>query len=157
MLPPALWLVVLGLEALLGLGAVWLAGQHGPALIAVALNLFLVARFAMTLRPGRVPLITQYGRADPIGLPARCEFYTRGVTAAWAVLLAGFALVHAGAMLDLWHTADVALAQTIACTALFLAEHPLRSRLCPETGIATPWRTLRAVWLSIAAVPRHAG
>lgn len=147
---PALWLAIVAVEVLLGIGAVWLAGRHGPALVAVALNLFLAARFAITLRPGRVPLITQYGRCDLLGLPARCEPYTRGVTAAWAALLAGFALVHAAAPLDVWRTADVALVQAIACTALFLVEHPLRSRLCPETGTATPWRTLRAVWLSHA-------
>jgi uncharacterized membrane protein len=125
--------------------ALWLAGRHGPALVAVLVNLAVALRFAITLRPGQVPLITRYARCDAAGLPLHAEAYTRGLTAFWCWLLAGFALLHAAAMAGWWSTATLSLLQSAACLALFLGEHALRSRLLPELGRATPWRTVRAI------------
>lgn len=142
----AIWVGGLLLELAAGGVAVWLAGRHGPALLAVLVNLLVGLRFAVTLLPGRVPLITRYARLDPHGLPASCEGYTRGLTAVWTALLACFATVHAGAFADLWTTREVAMMQTLAMSALFLGEHPLRARLFPELGRVTPLRTLRAMW-----------
>jgi uncharacterized membrane protein len=147
---PALWLIAVGLEGVAGSVAVGLAGQHGPALVAVLLNLLAGLRFATTLRPGRVPLITRYARCDAAGLPARAEGYTRRLTAIWAGLLGLFALAHAAAASPL-STAAVAYLQAGACTALFLGEHVLRSRRFPELGRATPWRTLRAIRVAAGA------
>ena len=76
---PALWLAALALEFAAGGLATWLAGPHGPALLGIAANLLVAWRFAATLRPGAVPLITRYARHDPAGLPPRAEaLYPRG-------------------------------------------------------------------------------
>jgi uncharacterized membrane protein len=148
---PALWIGAALLEVAVGGVAVWLAGRHGPALVGVLLNLAVCLRFASTLRPGRVPLITRYARCDPHGLPAECEGYTRMLTTLWALLTAGFALVHAGAFLDLWSTRTVSVLQTAAFLTLFLGEHPLRAWLFPQLGRVTPWRTVRAMVSSFGA------
>jgi uncharacterized membrane protein len=142
---PALWLLAVAAEILAGAAALWLAGRHGPALVAVLVNLAVALRFAMTLRPGQVPLITRYARCDAAGLPSHGEGYTRALTALWCWLLAGFALLHMGAVAGWWTTAGLSLLQSAACMALFLGEHALRSRRLPELGRATPWRTFRAI------------
>ncbi len=142
---PAFWIGAVLLEVAAGGVAVWLAGRHGPALLAVLINLGVCLRFALTLRPGQVPLITRYARFDTAGLPPECEGYTRRLTAVWAVLLGAFALVQAGALLDLVTTRAASLVQGAAFLALFLGEHPLRGRLFPQLGPVTPWRTLRAM------------
>lgn len=152
---PALWLGALALELAAGGVVFWLAGRHGPALLAVAVNLAVCCRFLVTLRRGSVPLITRYARSDEAGLPRECEGYTRALTAIWAGVLLLFAVAHAAPMLDLSTTGQVSVAQSVVLTALFLAEHPLRSRLFPQIGRATPLRTLRAMWMSVGA--RHAG
>ncbi|MGK7868398.1 hypothetical protein [Falsiroseomonas sp. E2-1-a20] len=141
----AVWLLAVAAEILAGGVLVWWAGQQGPALVAVLVNLAVALRFALTLRPGQVPLITRYARCDVAGLPQHGEGYTRALTAFWGWVLAGFALLHALAMLGWWTTAALSLWQSVACLALFLGEHALRSRRLPELGRATPWRTCRAV------------
>jgi uncharacterized membrane protein len=148
---PALWLLAVAAEMLAGGALVWLAGRHGPALAAVLVNLAVALRFALTLRPGQVPLITRYARSDRAGLPLHGEAYTRALTAFWAWLLAGFALLHAAALAGWWSTAALSLLQSAACLALFLGEHALRSRRLPELGRATPWRTFRAILAHHAA------
>ena len=150
----ALWLLAWLLEGLAAMLAVWLAGRHGPALLAVLLNLVVCLRFAVTLRPGEVPLITRYSRFDGVPAASRCDAYTRRLTAAWAVLLGLFALAQAGAVLDLWTTRQVSALEGALLLLLFLAEHPLRRRLFPDLGKVTPWRTLRAMRRAIGA--RHA-
>jgi uncharacterized membrane protein len=145
---PGLWALAILPELALGAVALHLAGRHGPALVAMLINLAVCLRFALTLRPGRVPLITRYARCDRMGLPAECEGYTRRLTLAWAVLLGGFVLLHALAMGDLWATAPVARWQGIAFALFFLGEHVLRSLLMPQLGLATPWRTFSAIWQS---------
>lgn len=148
---PAIWIGAALLELAAGAAAVWLAGRHGPALLGVLVNLAVCLRFGATLRPGRVPLITRYARFDPQGMPAECEGYTRRLTAIWAGLTLGFALVHAGAFADLWSTRAVSLVQTVAFLALFLGEHPLRAWLFPQLGRVTPLRTVRAMVTSFGA------
>ncbi|TCH98018.1 hypothetical protein EJV46_12465 [Roseococcus sp. SYP-B2431] len=143
---PALWALAILPELALGAAAVWLAGRHGPALAAILVNLVVGLRFALTLRPGDVPLITRYARCDRMGLPAECEGYTRRLTAAWALLVAGFALLHGLTLLDAWPMAAVARAQGIAFVLFFLGEHVLRSLVMPQLGLATPWRTFSAIW-----------
>ena len=147
----ALWIIALLLEIAAASAALWLAGRHGPALVGVALNLVIGLRFAATLRAGHLPLITRYARADMAGLPPKAERYTRGLTALWAWLLAGAALVHSGAVLDLWTTGTIASLQAVVFPALFLGEHVVRNRLLPELGRSTPWRTLRAIARSCTA------
>lgn len=142
----AIWVGGLLLEIAAGGMAVWLAGEHGPALLALLVNLLVAARFAVTLRPGTVPLITRYARLDPCGLPADCEGYTRGLTAAWVVLLVIFASLHAASASGAWRTGDVALWQSLVMSAFFLGEHPVRAWLFPQLGRVTPLRTLRCIW-----------
>ncbi len=151
---PALWVAAVALEVLAGGVAVWLAGEHGPAVIAILVNGLVCLRFAATLRPGQVPLITRYARFDRGGLPAECEGYTRGLTLVWTGFVALFTLAHAAPVLGLGTTAALSKVQTVALVALFVGEHALRNRRFPHLGPATPWRTLRAMWLSIGA--RHA-
>lgn len=72
-----------------------------PLLLMPALLLATVSLgFARTLRAGRTPLIAsivEMLEGDDAGnLPAPLRRYTRGLTLAWAVLLAGLALVNAG-------------------------------------------------------------
>lgn len=143
---PALWVLAILPELALGAAAAWLAGRHASALVAMLLNLAVAGRFALTLRPGRVPLITRYARCDRAGLPPEGEAYTRRLTSAWTGLLLGFALLHGLAMLDVWSMTAIARSQAIAFSALFLGEHVLRTLLMPQLGIATPWRTLAAIW-----------
>lgn len=149
----AFWVLALVLELALGAVAVWLAGRHGPALVGAALNLMIGLRFAATLRTGRVPLITRYARADMAALPPEAERYTRALTGIWAALLAGFAALHALAVLGHWSTGAVSLVQAILFPGFFLAEHVVRNRRLPQIGRSTPGRTLRAIVASVTAKP----
>ncbi len=72
-----------------------------PLLVMPALLLATAALgFARTLRPGRTPLIASIVEVlegdDADTMPPPLRRYTRGLTLAWAVLLAGLALVNAG-------------------------------------------------------------
>ncbi|HEV7265591.1 MAG TPA: hypothetical protein VGN83_11805 [Falsiroseomonas sp.] len=149
----AVWLGLLVLELAAGGVLLWFAGRHGPALLAVAVNLAVSIRFAVTLRPGSLPLITRYARFDEIGLPRECEGYTRALTGVWAGLLGLFALAHAAAMLDIWTVRAVSTVESFVLLSLFLGEHPLRGWLFPQIGRVTLLRTLRAIRLSSGA--RH--
>lgn len=140
-----LWLLAVAFELLFGAWAWHALGPRGGSVLAAALNAGVAARFACTLRPRAVPLITRYARADRMGLPREAEGYTRALTALWAALIGGFALAQLGPLAQLWTTGDVSLAQAGACLALFLGEHALRNRALPQLGRATPWRTLRAI------------
>jgi len=132
-----------------------MAGPYGPPLLLAAVNLAVCVRFGVTLRPGSVPLITRYARFDEAGLPSACEGYTRALTAVWTAALALFALTHAAVVLDVWTARNVSAVESAALLALFLGEHPLRNRLFPQIGPATPLRTLRAMRMSFGA--SHAG
>ncbi|MFC7543326.1 hypothetical protein ACFQU2_32985 [Siccirubricoccus deserti] len=71
------------------------------------------------------------------------------------MLLGLFALAYAVQMLGFSTVSMISAAEAITCTACFLGEHLLRSRLFPEVGRATPARTLRAICQAAGA--RHAG
>jgi hypothetical protein len=76
--------------------------------------------FARSLRAGRVPLITKvvaalYG-TTPHGLSPRHRGYTRGLTATWALLLAGLTVLN-----------------------LVLALVAVPGGILPRLGIASPW------------------
>jgi uncharacterized membrane protein len=93
-----------GLAAALAAGLVWLARTSWtllPLLLVPAAFVALVGwGFARTLRAGRVPLITRIvaalDTAAPAALSPVLQSYTRGLTAAWAVLLFGLAAVNLG-------------------------------------------------------------
>ena len=142
----ALWLLAVAAELALGAWVLRQLGAGGAVLVAILLNGLVGLRFAATLRPGGVPLITRYARADFAGLPVEGEVYTRRLTSIWAALLGLFTLAQAGPLLGLWSTQAVSLTQAAACAALFLGEHVQRNRSLPQLGRATPWRTLRAIW-----------
>lgn len=98
---PGAWLLWSGLLA----GSVWLAGRGlaGLALdtVPLLLNLLLAWLFGRTLRAGRQPLIAQFIEAiegaPRLAMPGIAR-YARQLTAFWAALLAGQALL-LGAML----------------------------------------------------------
>lgn len=125
----------------------------GPALLGLIGNGAAALRFGLTLLPGREPLISRYSRFDGAGVPV--PRYTRHLTEAWALLLGGFALAHAGLALTGHGTLVLALTEPPICFAFFLGEHALRNRRFPEHGPATPLRTLRAICLA-HGVRRHA-
>jgi uncharacterized membrane protein len=110
------------------------------------------ARFAVTLLPGREPLISRYSRYDSSRDPEAQASYTRGLTALWAILLTGFAALYVIAGLRAWSVGPMALAQLFFCMGFFLAEHLERNRRFPEDGRATPLRTIRAIRRAEAAV-----
>lgn len=88
--------------ALMGLGVAWLvrAGLvRAPMLLVPMAFVALVAWwFARSLRAGRVPLITRIVSAmdgvAPEAMAADLRRYTRGLTAAWAWLLAALATLN---------------------------------------------------------------
>lgn len=149
----------LAFAGLLAASAVWPTAllRSLPLLPALG-DLLMAAHFGATLRPGRVPLITAYTYHDPRVDPLACAGYTRALTAAWALLFLALAPLHALLLLGLPPFAGVPAgpvmaASGLAMLALFLAEHPLRDRLFPQFGPATPLRTLRAVLAAHLASP----
>jgi len=124
----------------------------GPAYPAAFWTMVFAARFAVTLLPGREPLISRYSRYDSSRDPEAQASYTRGLTALWAILLTGFAALYVIAGLRAWSVGPMALAQLFFCMGFFLAEHLERNRRFPEDGRATPLRTIRAIRRAEAAV-----
>ncbi|TDH60267.1 hypothetical protein E2C06_22885 [Dankookia rubra] len=147
--------LLLALESAGGAAILRLAGEAGPALLAALGSLAAGIRFGWTLRPGAEPLISRYSRFDAAGLPDPDGHYTRRLTAAWAVLLGGFALTFLAAALGLFPAAPLWLLQPALCTALFFGEHVLRRCCFPELGRVTPLRTLQAIYRCHRQV-RHA-
>ena len=92
---PGAWLAALAIAALVSGAARWDATAFLLYVPPVALNLLAAFVFARTLGPGRVPLIEQFSRAMHEGRPLdpRIPPYARRLTVAWALLLAGLALV----------------------------------------------------------------
>ncbi|MEZ0472606.1 ketosynthase [Luteimonas salinilitoris] len=85
---------------LTGAWSLFRAGHAGlPLLLVPVAFVGLIAwMFGRTLRPGRAPLIARIvaalDRVEPARLPPDLRAYTRGLTAAWALLLAALALVN---------------------------------------------------------------
>jgi uncharacterized membrane protein len=96
-------------------------------LVPVAIISLVAWTFGRTLRPGRVPLITQIVAAldaiPPAALAPELRSYTRTLTAAWAGLLATLALVN-----------------------LVLAMLAAPNGLLASFGIAPPWTVSEAQW-----------
>lgn len=88
------WLAALAIAALVFAAARADATAFLLYVPPVALNLLAASAFARTLVPGRVPLIEQFSRAMHEGRPLEpgIPAYARGLTVAWALLLAGLAL-----------------------------------------------------------------
>ncbi|MBR0657446.1 hypothetical protein [Plastoroseomonas arctica] len=105
----------------------------------------LAAHFGLTLRPGREALIARYMRAELGAVPPECRRYAWRLTAMWAVLLAGLALVHLAALSGAWPGIGASAAlHAVLIPLLFLAEHPFRARVFPALP-ASPLRTLRSM------------
>jgi uncharacterized membrane protein len=128
-------------------------GAPGPAILAAAFNLGAALRFAVTLLPGREPLISRFGRFEAAGLPDRDGAYTRRLTQAWMAVLGGFAAAFAAAAALSWPVALFSAAELAVCALLFLGEHALRNHLFPHHGRATPARTLMAIRLACRGAP----
>src|SRR4249919_40006 len=96
-------------------------------LVPVAIISLVAWTFGRTLRPGRVPLITQIVAAldavPPAALAPELRRYTRTLTAAWAGLLGTLALVN-----------------------LVLAMLAVPNGLLASVGIAPPWTVSEAQW-----------
>ena len=90
--------------ALVASAAVLVAGAHSPHLALALLFMppafvgFVAWTFGRTLRAGRTPLITRMGSAIDGGPAAQIEpdllAYTRKLTATWAAMLAGLAVIN---------------------------------------------------------------
>lgn len=145
----ALW----ALEVAAGTTLLRWAGPAGGALLAVAVNLLVALRFGLSLRAGRVPLISHYARFDRQGLPPEVEGYTRALTALWAGLLLLSALAHLLPLLGLGRTGVVLAWQALLLVGVFLGEHALRAHRFPQLRPVTPWGTLGAIGRSLGA--RH--
>jgi uncharacterized membrane protein len=150
---------LLASAAVLSVGALVLPWEREAlgAALAVSANLAACYGFAVTLLPGREPLISRYTRFDFGHLPPDCAGYTRALTAIWAALLGAFAAAQAAALAGLWRSADVLAAEAAVCAAVFLGEHVVRGRRFPHHGQATLRRTLRAVRLAHAERDAAAG
>ncbi len=105
------------------------------------IHLALAALFALTLRPGRMPLITRL--AEPVHgdrFTAAMAAYTRVLTAVWAGYFAAMAavslLLFAFAPFG-WWAAFANFGTPLSLVALFVGEHVLRYQLHPEFDRAT--------------------
>jgi uncharacterized membrane protein len=121
------WLLL----AAIVLGLFALARSHDallPLLVVPVAIISLVAwTFGRTLRPGRVPLITQIVAAldamPPTALAPELRSYTRTLTAAWAGLLG-----------------------TLAVVNLVLAMLAVPNGLLASVGVTPPWTVSEAQW-----------
>lgn len=120
-----------GLAPLLAVGA-WALHRAGlamlPLLLVPVAFVWLVAWvFARSLRPGRVPLINRIvsglDRVPPEQLPADVAAYARGLTGAWAGVLAGLGVAN-----------------------LVLALLATPGGLLDQAGLASPWPITRTQW-----------
>ena len=151
-----LGILVLGIDAAASALARRVAGSAGPALVAALGNSVVAIRFGVTLLPGREPLISRYSRFDSSGLPDQHGGYTRRLTAVWAALLGGFALLHAAtAAVAPQAVTALSVVEALVCIGTFWGEHAVRNRRFPQHGRATPLRTFRAICLA-HRVLRHA-
>ena len=152
---------LLGAAALLGFAmlvvSAWRGGGVAPALLYLAqhvgIHVALAALFALTLRPGREPLVTALARRVHGGLSPGMVAYSRKVTITWAIYFAAMAVLSIGlfafARFDVW-AAFANLATPVAMVALFVGEYLVRYWLHPEFERAT----LRAAMNAYAQ--RHA-
>jgi len=138
--------------ALLGLVVLaWRGGGVSPASLYltqhVAIHVALATVFALTLRPGREPLVTALACRVHGSLTPAMAAYSRKVTAAWAiyfVAMGGVSIaVFAFAPFDTW-AAFANFGTPLAMVVLFVGEYQLRYRLHPEFERATLSAAVRA-------------
>jgi uncharacterized membrane protein len=141
---------VAGLAALAAVGAAWvdLRAMAQIALAGPALAFLLVAWvFGRTLLPGRTPLVEQISRVERGGdFPAGLAGYTRGLTWAWAALLA--LLPVADAALALFATAEaqsffVNFGSWALIALLFFGEYAYRRWRYPQFPHKNPLAVAR--------------
>lgn len=138
--------------ALLGLVVLaWRGGGVSPASLYltqhVAIHVALATVFALTLRPGREPLVTALARRVHGELTPAMAAYSRKVTAAWAIYFAAMGAVSIAvfsfAPFDTW-AALANFGTPLAMVVLFVGEYVLRYRLHPEFERATLSAAVRA-------------
>ena len=147
----------LGLVALVWLG--WRGGGVSPASLYVtqhvAVHAALATAFALTLRPGREPLITALARRVHGGrLTPDMAAYSRKVTVVWAIYFVAMGLTSIAlfvfAPFEVWAT-FANFGTPVSIALLFVGEHVLRYRLHPEFERATLGAAMRAFSLRDAA------
>ncbi|MDT7836738.1 hypothetical protein [Aquabacterium sp. OR-4] len=152
-----LLLALLGLAAAAGLVLIVAAGGLGDVrrlylLQHVAIHLVLGAGFALTLMPGRTPLITAMAGRLHAMTPAKSR-YTRGLTWLWLGYFAGMAVLSLAVFaLGSWAAWSLlANVLTPVCIAtVFGLEYLLRYRLHPEfervrlADVVRAWRSTDA-------------
>ena len=154
-----LWLSAVGLvprrlapwghAVLIGAGcllALWVSGGAASEVNRLYLaqhlciNLLLGGFFAVSLLPGRTPLISRLAQRVHGGLSEGMKAYTRRLTIVWVayfvVMTAVSALVFAGRPFSDW-TLLCNIITPISVALLFGGEHALRYRLHPEFERAT--------------------
>ncbi|MDO4794990.1 MAG: hypothetical protein Q4A28_03495 [Brachymonas sp.] len=149
--------LLLGVVTLLfGFGQAHFGGVLSPQRIRLfyflqeaAMLWLLVAVFARSLLPGKTPLCSAVAvLSHPVMMPAVWR-YTRGVTLAWAVWIAGLWLVSAGlfvaASAQAWAFFSMGLLPVLIA-AFFVAEVLLGRRLfLPKADRSSLWATLATV------------
>lgn len=129
----------------------WPLLEHNFALMYLlqqcAAYVLLAAGFGRSLRPGQVPLCTQWAGLLHGPLPAEVRRYTRAVTAAWALFFAAIsgasAALYLLAPLRLWSVFSNFLTLPLALL-MFVGEYALRRRLLPSMRRYTLADTARA-------------
>ncbi|HEX4986514.1 MAG TPA: hypothetical protein VFV71_10685 [Burkholderiales bacterium] len=140
------------LALLVAAGALALAGRpEAGALLYpvpyVTVHLVLLWFFGRTLRPGRVPLVTQLALRVHGELPAQITAYTRRVTQAWCAFFAAMAatllLLYALAPLPVWSAFNNLLNFPLAI-AMYLGEYAWRRWRYPDFSHASIATVVRA-------------
>ncbi|MDQ2928180.1 MAG: hypothetical protein M3R22_08440 [Pseudomonadota bacterium] len=146
---------LLGGAATIGLLALFWLGWRGSGVAPqtlyvtqhVAIHAALAAVFAVTLRPGREPLITALARRVHGRLTPDMVTYSRKVTLVWAIYFVAMGATSIAlfvlAPFNLWAT-FANFGTPVSMTLLFIGEHVLRYRLHPEFERATLGAALRA-------------
>lgn len=116
----------------------------------VIINLAIGALFALTLRPGSTPLVTQMMRFEYRGElpPAPVAAYGRRLTVIWVAFFAGVALVSTilalTAPLNMWSLFTNILNYVFA-VLLLCAQFLYRWLRYRQYGVFMPWDTLRGI------------
>jgi uncharacterized membrane protein len=124
-------------------------------------NLALAALFGLTLRPGRVALVTRFARLAHGGaVSAAKERYTRGVTLAWTLFFLTCASASAGlfflAPTAVWSTFANLLTLPLVAT-MFVVEHLVRQRVLPPGDSSSVADTIRGYRAAMRGHPGTAG
>jgi uncharacterized membrane protein len=97
----------------------------------ILINLALALLFALTLLPGREPLIARFARLERGSLEPDLVAYTRRLTWVWVAFFIAMALVSAALALTGSHRAwtwFTGVGNYLGVGALFLGEHAYRRR-----------------------------